>query len=614
MTNPTTDRFSGALGSTAVKPPVITVAVGPIALYGELLISGVQTVAGHRVLVTAQTDARENGIWIVSATDWYRAADFNGRRDAISGTLCIVQSDTPGNPPQGNNIYGLTVAEGAASVTPSDYSYPPGDVRRYGAVGDGVTDDYAAFRDAILQNESSEDDAAPIVSYQTTYYVGTGLEWCAAAESDKVWVSNGSIITTLGNDIDALKIGPLTYSGRANRIRILGNLRVTNTVGLPTVTAAGITIQQCGASTFNIEADEWYYGIKLTGDTAGYGCARNTIHLGEMHENYYGVALIVAGLTSFVNDNDFHGGYFSFQNKSIGYHIYIPFNVSGTSDSGKQPNHNTFNQPRLEGGATSGTALGAYYDAGNFNNLILPRVEVKNSYLATPPYQVFYTEDSGDNYLLFGWATKANVTSGVNNEIVDLGSNNTIISSDSLRFRSSGTNNAGEGFILTRSRPNGDDLPNFLIREQWDGTTSENGMNLLSAIRQTTSAGYHLNCEKMGDLVWVLSANASTRVFECIQAHTSDSGKEPGTAGGDAYWQDLNSDNTLGGTPDPAKEWSAASVGYVANAQQFSVRGTGAIWTNQTSATGAAGGVVAKMPVYDEAGALVGYIDIKDLV
>lgn len=42
-----------------------------------------------------------------------------------------------------------TSAEIAASVTPVNYAYQPGDVRRYGAVGNGVTSDTAAFQAAI---------------------------------------------------------------------------------------------------------------------------------------------------------------------------------------------------------------------------------------------------------------------------------------------------------------------------------------------------------------------------------------------------------------------------------------------------------------------------------
>ena len=453
----------------------------------------------------------------------------------------------------------------------------PGDVDRYGVnTTPGTTDMCLALRSAILQNEQST--GAPIVTGQTTYYISQTLEWCAAAESDKVWYSSGSIITTLGNDVDALKIGPLTYDGRANRIRILGNLRVTNTVGLPTVTAAGITIQQCGASTFNIEADEWYYGIKLTADTAGRGCARNTIFLGEIHENYYGVALIVDGTNSFVNDNDFHGGYFSFQNShDIGYHIYIPFNTSGTSDSGKQPNHNTFYQPRLEGGAT-GTALGAYYDAGNYNNLIMPRTEIKSDALSTEQ-QIFYTEDSSNNYLLFGWATKANVTSSANNEVDDQGTDNIIITSDTIRFRSGGTGNGGEVAEFQRSKNNGDDLPAVVIRDMWDGTTAENAMAIKTAVRQTNSGGYHLSCETMGDIVWRETANGVVRCYECIQAHTPATGATSGPGTGSSwtsYWRDLHSKYACGGTPDPAKEWVTGGP-YAVAVETFAVQLNGTI-------------------------------------
>ena len=45
-----------------------------------------------------------------------------------------------------------TAAELAASVTPTDIGYQPGDVRRYGAVGDGSTDDTAAIQAALNSN------------------------------------------------------------------------------------------------------------------------------------------------------------------------------------------------------------------------------------------------------------------------------------------------------------------------------------------------------------------------------------------------------------------------------------------------------------------------------
>lgn len=48
--------------------------------------------------------------------------------------------------PAFNDYTKRTAAEIAAGVTPSNYSYPVGDVRRYGAVGDFVTDDTAALQ------------------------------------------------------------------------------------------------------------------------------------------------------------------------------------------------------------------------------------------------------------------------------------------------------------------------------------------------------------------------------------------------------------------------------------------------------------------------------------
>ena len=46
-------------------------------------------------------------------------------------------------------IYGQTAEEAAATIVPTFYQYLPGDVRRYGATGDGTTDDTTAIQTAL---------------------------------------------------------------------------------------------------------------------------------------------------------------------------------------------------------------------------------------------------------------------------------------------------------------------------------------------------------------------------------------------------------------------------------------------------------------------------------
>jgi hypothetical protein len=48
----------------------------------------------------------------------------------------------------GRALYTRTTAENSANVTPTAYRFPPGDVRRYGAVANGTADDTAAFQTA----------------------------------------------------------------------------------------------------------------------------------------------------------------------------------------------------------------------------------------------------------------------------------------------------------------------------------------------------------------------------------------------------------------------------------------------------------------------------------
>ncbi len=73
-------------------------------------------------------------------------------------------------------FYPQTAAEIAAGVTPTNYYRPPGEIYRYGAVGDGVTDDTTAIQTAI-------DVAAAGVPSAPTYNFGSVKVYLPGNES-----------------------------------------------------------------------------------------------------------------------------------------------------------------------------------------------------------------------------------------------------------------------------------------------------------------------------------------------------------------------------------------------------------------------------------------------
>lgn len=100
MVSPTSDRRHGLVGSVAQKAPVHAVAVANITLSGEQTIDGVALLAVNaagvpdRVLVTAQTNPVDNGIYDVSTSAWSRSADADGPFDFVKGTQVNVTDGT----------------------------------------------------------------------------------------------------------------------------------------------------------------------------------------------------------------------------------------------------------------------------------------------------------------------------------------------------------------------------------------------------------------------------------------------------------------------------------------------------------------------------------------
>lgn len=88
------DRIAGLIGSLGMKAPCRAATGVDVTLYGTQTIDGVNLVSGDRVLVKAQADPVENGIYLVGAADWSRAADFDGVRDVLRGTTVPIAEGT----------------------------------------------------------------------------------------------------------------------------------------------------------------------------------------------------------------------------------------------------------------------------------------------------------------------------------------------------------------------------------------------------------------------------------------------------------------------------------------------------------------------------------------
>jgi hypothetical protein len=255
----------------------------------------------------------------------------------------------------GEVLYPRSDEEIAASVTPTHYQYAWGDVRRYGALGNGSTDDSAAIQAALNTGH-------PVVFQNKTYYIATGLTW----NTDYTIIhANGARLTT-DQDIIGLLIGAFGVNAVLQGCRIFGNLYLINASG--TSTKAGFEFRQVYEGRFEISAQGWEKGLHLTSEDAG--TVYNELYLGRVIDNNYGIHLNPTS-NGWVNENNFYGGRFACGSGSKQYLVYAP-------DSGStygRPNNNKFFGPSFENGASS-TLVGAVFDAGVQNSYHSPRIEM----------------------------------------------------------------------------------------------------------------------------------------------------------------------------------------------------------------------------------------------
>ena len=78
------------------KPSVVAMSTTNLALTGAQTVDGISLVATNRVLLTGQTTASQNGIWVVQSSAWTRPTDFASGSNQV-GTYVYVEVGTVNN-------------------------------------------------------------------------------------------------------------------------------------------------------------------------------------------------------------------------------------------------------------------------------------------------------------------------------------------------------------------------------------------------------------------------------------------------------------------------------------------------------------------------------------
>lgn len=459
------------------------------------------------------------------------------------------------------NRFKRTPQELAIGVMPIDDSYPPGHFHRYGAKGDGITDDAVAMQTAF--NLPHKIQSEP----ETTYYTSQPLTF---DRNYAIWEANRCTITTDKN-ITAITVGK-TGGSTSNVMRdtcIKGFPRVVCTY--PSPTNYGWLLRQCNQCEFELSADGFWENIRVQTTTAGF--AYNTVKIGYLRKPRYVNLHVQPIAPGWVNENTFeYGRYSADGDAGVLCHIWVEGDGAGNG----WPNNNVFLHPSLEGGS-SGTIDWAIIEEGLSNRYISPRIEitVSNSYplFNTSKPTVLITAEAEACYFDTGWYDTA---------IYNLGKGTSIKSAQINRMSQRGSNVAfygGPALQLTRQfagiAESAGGHPMLSLEDSYEGAgTSQTYRSVLS--RYNVTGSYHFKGVRTGDPVHNLG-----RQYECLTSHTSTIDTQPGVgANWRLYW--AIKDTTAG----TANAW-ATSVAYTGRQNMFLVDGNGAV-LKQTHRSGTA--------------------------
>lgn len=319
------DRLSGFNMGVSMKVACQCVATTPLTLSGSQTIDGVPVGSNaERVLVTSQPDPVDNGIWVANSSSWVRAADCDGARDLLPGSLVYVDrgnfnprtfwvfnssspaaSIIPGRDPlnivQSIKIFAVTPwvidnwfnvnssAEGLArlggiSIVTSSTSPTPTigyNARAFGCAGDGITNDTSNMQ-AAMTAAAGDRLFIPAGRYLLEDRITCGsinIEGAGKAETELRWASGipaAGLGIYLSSHTQAARVADLsltTLSSASTDTALYISATNTIEIGSSFTTSPGtydralvenVQIQGGeGTDSFNYFQDGWGIGITL---------------------------------------------------------------------------------------------------------------------------------------------------------------------------------------------------------------------------------------------------------------------------------------------------------------------------------------------------------------
>lgn len=208
----TKNYVDSAVQGISPKDSVRVATTADITLSGTQTIDGISVIAGDRVLVKNQDTAHQNGIYVVSASAWDRAADANTWNELISA-FAFVEEGTL----NGDNGYLITVnvggTLGVSDVTVSQFSGAGQVIAGAGLTKSGNQLDVVGTTNRIVVYGDSVDIDSAYVGQTSIVTLGT--------VATGTWNATTIATTKGGTGLTSYVAGDIIYASGTNTLAVL---------------------------------------------------------------------------------------------------------------------------------------------------------------------------------------------------------------------------------------------------------------------------------------------------------------------------------------------------------------------------------------------------------